>query len=56
MKLTTEKLTVERVEAQIALLEQDSRKQLRHLRALLRVLKDEADNQQPSLFDAGTKQ
>ena len=42
--------TIDSVKADIELIEQESRKRLRHKRALLRCLEDEANDKQGKLF------
>jgi len=50
MSLTSEGLTVEKVKTQIAGIEEETRKRLRHLRALLRCLEDEREGQKELPF------
>jgi hypothetical protein len=54
MPLTTQKLTVATVKAEIEELKATFSEKKRHLNALLRVLEDEANGQQPLL--PGTKE
>lgn len=49
MPLTTPKITIESVKAEIEATKEAMRLKLRHLNALLRVLEDEAKVQQPLL-------
>lgn len=50
MSLKTDTITIEAVKADIEAEDEQHKKKMRHLRALLRVLQDEADGQ-PTLFD-----